>query len=199
MLHEFISANRAELVTRCRAKVAVRVDPPPTPAEIDHGVPMFLGQLLDQLRDGPATDMKIAETAAQHGHDLLLQGYTVSQVVHDYGDVCQAVTELAVERRVAISSGDFQTLNRCLDNAIAGAVTEFGRPDADQSKHNDGADSAQHVTVMRDLLKTLQISKVAFEAIRSGRVGIAGSTAAVLTLGLDTALDLAQRRLAEAK
>ena len=61
----------------------------------------------------------------EHGHDLLLQGFTISQVVHDYGDVCQSVTDLAVETDAPISSDDFRTLNRCLDDAIAGAVTEY--------------------------------------------------------------------------
>ena len=40
---------------------------------------------------------EIDKTAVQHGHDLHRQGLTLSQVVHDYGDVCQAITELAVE------------------------------------------------------------------------------------------------------
>ena len=51
----------------------------------------------------------------------------MSQVVHDYGDVCQSVTDLAVEVNAPISTDDFRTLNRCLDEAIAGAVTEYGR------------------------------------------------------------------------
>ena len=50
MLHEFISANRDEIIRRCRAKVATRSIPPPTEAEIDHGVPVFLDQLVDALR-----------------------------------------------------------------------------------------------------------------------------------------------------
>jgi hypothetical protein len=56
-----------------------------------------------------------------------------------YGDVCQSITDLAVETRAPISSDDFRTLNRCLDDAIAGAVTEFAREqdigrDADTSE-----------------------------------------------------------------
>ena len=42
---------------------------------------------------------------------MLRQGFTVSHVVHDYGDVCQAITELAVELNGAISMDDFRTLN----------------------------------------------------------------------------------------
>ena len=32
-----------------------------------------------------------------HGHDLLSQGCTIAQVVKDYGDVCQSISELAIE------------------------------------------------------------------------------------------------------
>ena len=127
MLHEFIAVNRREIIRRCRAKVSARSIPPPTEAEIDHGVPVFLDQLREALRVGQTTSPEISKSAIQHGHDLLRQGFTVSQVVHDYGDVCQAITELAVELNISISTDDFRMLNRCLDDAIAGAVTEYGR------------------------------------------------------------------------
>ena len=77
----------------------------PTDVEIDHGVPVFLDQLVDALRLGLKSSPEIGRSAVQHGHHLLLQGFTVSQVVHDYGDVCQAITELAVEMSAPISTG----------------------------------------------------------------------------------------------
>ena len=43
VLHEFIAVNRDEIISRWRAKVSARSTPPPTEAEIDHGVPVFLG------------------------------------------------------------------------------------------------------------------------------------------------------------
>jgi C4-dicarboxylate-specific signal transduction histidine kinase len=46
-----------------------------------------------------------------------------------YGELCQAITDLAVERDAPFSVEEFCTLNRCLSNAIAiaiaDAVTEF--------------------------------------------------------------------------
>jgi hypothetical protein len=69
----------------------------------------------------------IGRTAARDGHRLQLQGFTVSQVVHDYGDVCQSITDLTLQLNAPISVEDFRTLNRCLDDAIASAVTEYGR------------------------------------------------------------------------
>src|SRR4029434_4517584 len=133
MLYEFITLNREEIITRCRAKVATRSMPPPSEAEINHGVPLFLDQLVDMLRSGGTSTLAIGATAGQHGHDLLLKGFTVSQVVHDYGDVCQTVTDLALETNAPISTEDFRTLNRCLDEAIASAVTMYER--ASQQTH----------------------------------------------------------------
>ena len=126
-LHEFIAENREEIIRRCRAKVATRSMPPPTEEEINHGVPLFLDQVVDALRLGLRSSAEIERSAGQHGHELLLKGFTVSQVVMDYGDVCQSVTGLAVEMNAPISTDDFRTLNRCLDDAIAGAVTQFGQ------------------------------------------------------------------------
>jgi hypothetical protein len=50
MLHEFLTANREELVMRCRAKVTKRAAPQPTTIELEHGVPLFLEQLIAALR-----------------------------------------------------------------------------------------------------------------------------------------------------
>jgi hypothetical protein len=52
MLYEFITLNREEIITRCRAKVATRSMPPPSETEINHGVPLFLDQLVAMLRSG---------------------------------------------------------------------------------------------------------------------------------------------------
>ena len=74
MLHEFVAANREELIRRCRAKVEVRSVPPPTPAELEFGVPRFLDQLVDALRESPRVAPRDSRSAAQHGRDLQLQG-----------------------------------------------------------------------------------------------------------------------------
>lgn len=41
---------------------------------------------------------EIGRTAALQGAEFLRLGYTLDQVVHGYGDVCQAITTLAVEQ-----------------------------------------------------------------------------------------------------
>src|SRR5687768_147290 len=184
MLEQFIEINREDIISRCRAKVATRSVPPPTASEIDHGVPLFLDQLVAALRGGGTKqNTEITKSAVLHGRDLLLQGFTVSQVVHDYGDVCQSITDLAMELNAPISTDDFRTLNRCLDDAIAGAVTEFGRGRTSQGIEGEVARGSERLGFLAHELRNLtNTALLAFEALKTGSVGIAGNTGAVLQL-----------------
>jgi hypothetical protein len=100
---------------------------------------------------------------------LFRQGVVIEQVVHDYGDVCQSITELAVELDAPVTTDDFRLLNRCLDNAIADSVSEFAR----QAKERDAGDKAGASLELRNLLFT---AITGFEALQTGSVGIAGNT-----------------------
>jgi hypothetical protein len=184
-LYEFIDRNRDEIIRRCRAKVAKRSAPPPTEAEINRGVPLFLDQLGEELRHGPSKTHEISTSAKKHGHDLLLKGFTISQVVHDYGDVCQSVTDLAVETAAPIKTEDFRTLNRCLDDAIAGAVTEYAH---EQDVTRDGES--------HELRLLLQTAITAFEVLQTGNVGIGGSTGAMVLRSLRSIEALLDRKSA---
>jgi signal transduction histidine kinase len=198
MLEDFIAANRDLLIERCRAKVAARSMPPPTAAEIDHGVPVFLDQLRNALR-GVGHEADIADSAVLHAHDLLLQGFTISQVVHDYGDVCQAITELAVDLSAPISTDDFRLLNRCLDDAIAAAVTQYGR-ERQQSQENESIRANERLGFFaHELRNLLTTATFAFNALKTGNVGVGGSTGAVLGRTLGRLQSLVGRSLAEVR
>jgi len=200
MLFEFVTLYREEIIHRCRAKVASRSVPPPTAAEIDHGVPLFLDQLVDALRLGQSSSPEISQTALLHGHDLLLQGFTLSQVVHDYGDVCQSITELAVETRAPISTEDFGMLNGCLDSAIAGAVTQYGRERNQSTLDGETVRENERLGFFTHELKNLMHTAIlAFEIVKSGNVGVAGTTGTVLHRSLLGARDLIARSLAETR
>jgi signal transduction histidine kinase len=200
MLHEFIAVYREEIIRRCRAKVATRSVPPPTDAEIDHGVPVFLDQLMDALRLGLTSSPEIGQSAVKHGHDLLLQGFTVSQVVHDYGDVCQSITELAVEKNAPIGTDDFRMLNRCLDDAIAGAVTQYGRERNQSTLEREAARGSERLGFFAHELRNLVHTAImAFEVLKTGNVGVAGSTGTVLDRSLMGLRALIGRSLAEVR
>jgi hypothetical protein len=184
-LEEFIGVNRRELITRCRGKVLKRASPDSAPGDEEtNGVPRLLDQVVEELRHGVSVTDEITETATKHGRDLLLQGFTVGQVVHGYGDICQSVTELAVELDAPIAADDFRTLNRCLDVAIAGAVTEHAR---NHGRLDDGGSA--------ELLALTDTALIALDMLRRGSVGVSGATGAVLQRTLAEIRNIAERRL----
>ena len=197
MLRDFVIENRIELIRRCREKVSKRIVPNDLPFVADHGVPLFLQQLVDTLQlehtprsrehaEGGATPAPttIGRAAALHGAELLALGYSVDQVVHGYGDVCQSITALAVERNYAISTNDFRTLNRCLDNAIADAVTSYGA--ARQVSADKQAVTQQHQLLVyaNEQRRLVDIALQALSAIRTGNVGLSGATGTLLQFAL---------------
>jgi diguanylate cyclase (GGDEF)-like protein len=159
MLHDLLMTNRALLIDRCLAMVASRSSPKLTRPELAHGIPIFLDQVaktlaIEQqtpfvgdeivLRNSTGFGTDVAATATLHGRDLYEQGFSVEQVIRDYGDVCQAVTGLAAEVGAPILAIEFRTFNRCLDDAIAGAVAEYSQlKDAQTTTADTGAINAE--------------------------------------------------------
>lgn len=200
MLHEFVTTYRDAIIARSREKLAAREWPRASKDELENGVPVFLGQLADALREDtsgkpPSSTSAIGVTATSHGRALLALGFTVSQVVHDYGDICQAVTELALEQNAPITTEEFKTLNGCLDTAIAEAVTEHARITA-ESRSTDVERTGHAAHETRDLLNT---ALLAFESLKRGAVAVNGSTGAVLGRSLLSLRDLVETTLTDVR
>ncbi len=132
--------------------------------------------------------------------DDIITRFTVSQVVDDYGDVCQTVTDLALESNAPISTEDFRMLNRCLDEAIAGAVTMYTR-ESQESRSEDATrrDNERLGFLVHELRNLVNTAVIAFEALKSGKVAIGGSTGAVLNRSLTGLRDLVARTIEEVR
>ena len=218
MMHEFLSAHREELIERCRVKVAERLAPKATQHELEHGIPLFLDQLIKTLQveqsaepmqsrkvsgpsgGGHAASSEMGEAAAIHGRDLSRSGFTVDQVVHDYGDLCQAITDLACELQAPIEIDEFRTLNRCLDNGIAVAVTEFNyQRDFLVAEKYAEATNTRLGFFAHELRNLLNSATLALTAIKTGDIGVNGATGAVLERSLIGLRNLIDRSLSEVR
>ncbi|WP_242394789.1 sensor histidine kinase [Anaeromyxobacter oryzisoli] len=209
MRHEFLTRHRDAIIDRARAKVAARLVPLASPIELTDGVPAFLAQLTELLREesrpSPAAVVsttvgrahEVLGTSADLQGDVLLRGgLSVAQVVEGYGDVCQAITEHAAETNATVSVDEYHTLNLCLDVATARAVTAFSgardRRTATQETERLGVLAHE----MRNLLST---ALLAYQALKSGAVGVDGSTGAVLGRSLRGLRDIIDRSLTEVR
>jgi hypothetical protein len=209
MLHQFLTQNRQLIIERCRDKVLKRLEHAELSEATDHGVPLFLQQLVYTLQLEQTTHIRAADgeptpaptdigrSAALHGAELLRRGLSIDQVVHDYGDVCQSVTALASEQQVLISTDEFRTLNRCLDNAIADAVTAYGT--ARQVSIDRRAESSQQrlLDFATEHRRLADIAIQSLNAVKTGNIGIGGATGTLLAHALDELRSLTDRTLPE--
>lgn len=198
VLHDFVTRYREDILTRTRQKLEGRPAQVRVPGGLENGVPLFLTQLSETLKEElsgkQSMDKALGQAAARHGAELLSLGLTVSEVVHTYGDICQAVTELAVERQMPISTSEFHTLNRCLDTAIAEAVTEHARLTAEWRTSGEVERLAQVAHEMRNHLNSAML---AFDSLKRGMVAVNGSTGAVLGRSLLALQEVVDSTLAD--
>jgi hypothetical protein len=210
MLQQFIVSHRPALIRHCRDKVAARFAPARIPDAIDNGVPLFIDQLIKALTLRPTATPKrgepgdevpfppeIRNSAALHGADLLRRGFTIDQVVHDYGDACQAITELAVKLEQPIDADDFRILNGCIDNAIAGAVTSFVNASQTAANDLDAKRNERLSGLTDDHRRLVDVAIHSFGAIKTGNVGMTGATGALLMHALQELRSLSETPLGD--
>ena len=218
MMHTFLSNNRNELISRCKMKVSQRPRRGATDEQLKNGVPLFLDQLIRTLiaessqEDDVALQVsgpsggdilalsEIGVGATAHGKALLGLGFTVDQVVHDYGDLCQSITELAYERDAPFSVEEFRTLNRCLDNAIADAVSEFSaQRDASLVDRLSSEANERLGFLVHEVRNALQMANLAVRAMELGSLAFTGATGSVLKRSLASMRNLVDSSLAEVR
>jgi signal transduction histidine kinase len=145
---------------------------------------------------GRPYDVEVARSAGAFGKELQLLGYTLSHVVHAYGAICQSITQIAIAKEAVISNEEFRELNRCLDTAIAGAVTGFHAESAEG--HNTR--ETEHLGFLaHELRNGLAIVNTSLRVIKNGTVGFGGSTGQVLDRALKQLQELIDRSLAEVR
>lgn len=226
MLYQFLLENRETILKKTEEKTIEIAGNRASSQHLREGLPVFFLQLLEVLRfesieklqkidvramalgadhnDEPAIakasahpgDEALARAAGSNGRELLKLGYTLSHVVHTYGAICQSITELAMHQNAEISSKEFHNLNRCLDIAIAGAVTEY---QAKEDSIKDNREVERLGFLAHELRNVLSSVTISLQMIRRGTVGSEGSTGKVLDRSLKRFEELIDRSLTEVR
>lgn len=226
MLYYFLTKNQEKILNMTEQKTMALAGIRPSSAQLKKGLPIFFEQLKEVLllegsdnfrtsdtnamvqaaiasdepalaiADGHPSEALVAESAGKHGIELLRLGYTLSHVVHAYGDMCQAITELATEMKESITPAEFHDLNRCLDTAIAGAVTAFEEQNSIKTSDNQ----VEHLGFLaHELRNALTSVNFSIQLIKLGTVGFGGNTGKVLDRGLKRIEYLIDKSLTEVR
>ena len=200
-LHGFLINKRVEILAASEKRVVALAALRPTSEQLQNGLPLFLDKLVDVLSKnlnavGKQDEAEISDTASSHGRELLRLGYTLTHVVHSYGAMCQAITEVASETHAPVTAMEFHHLNRCLDIAIAGAVTEF---ESKRNLENKNREVIHLGAVAHELRNGLNRARISFQMLSKGMVGLGGSTSRVLEHSLEEMSVLINRSLSEVR
>lgn len=200
-LRDFLRENRTAILVLSEERTVALAALRPVSDELQKGLPIFFDQLIGILDKNKAIvsikdERELLKASGQHGKELLRLGYTLSHVVHAYGAICQAVTEVASKMSAPITAPEFHNLNRCLDIAIAGAVTEFEAGRNIQTRTQE----VEHLGMLaHELRNSLNRAIMASEMMAKGIVGGSGSTARVLAHSLNEMHVFLDRSLSEIK
>ncbi|MHC5747296.1 MAG: sensor histidine kinase [Nostoc sp.] len=208
MLHEFLLAERDEILALCSKKITGLGDSMSSSDEMERGLPVFYDELIEVLRADADIDESREEhnnsiesvhraAAERRGKESLKLGYSISQVVHGYGALCQAITQYIQENSSEITSPrEFNRLNFCLDIAIAEAVTEFNR----NQRENAERDEVQRLGFLaHELRNALTSAILASQLIITGKVGTNGSTSRILENAHNRMRNIIDRSLVEVR
>jgi len=210
MLHDFLKNHRHQLIDRCKRSATARASTDVIGLQTKFGIPLFLEQLIETLeaehrdefgeadkisgrKSGSSRKSQIGSAGLEHGRELFRNGLSVEQVVHAYGDLCQAITGLALELDAPIETTEFKTLNRCLDDVIADAVTEYFHQRELINADREAQALNQRIGFLaHELRNHINTATMALRVIKSGQAGFAGALGGVLDrslIGLRTLID----------
>jgi len=201
MLHDFLTRERSTILQEAKEKALDMQGTRVTSAAVEEGWGIFYDELVGLLkRDQPfefhAEKGLHTLTAAKQGKEYLKLGYTISEVVHSYGIICQAITSLATKLGFEITAREFQQLNLSLDTAIAESVSEYRKIG---TENVDRAEIKRLGYLAHELRNCLQSATIALEMIESGIVGVKSGTGGMLQTSLTKMADLIDVALTEVR
>jgi len=201
MLHDFLTRERTAIINVAKQKAIESQGTRLTSGALEEGWGIFYDELIGLLkRDEPfefhSEKGIYTAVAEKHGEEYLRLGYTISEVVHSYGLICQAITGLATELGFEITPREFRQLNLSLDTAIAESVSEFEKV---RRKAVDRAEIQRLGYLSHELRNCLQSATLSYEMIESGVVGVRSSTGSVLQTSLKKMAELIDTALTEVR
>ena len=200
-LHRFLDEHRDEILEMTRHRIA-ESSPSGTEADLLDSIPELYDEVIAALRRDAghrAETTANEQAAAAHGARRLRLGFTIRDLVHDYGALCNAITEKA-EHEGDITPKEYQVLNQVLDTAVAAAVTEYAdQREMDRERRAD-LRAAEHLGfVAHELRNAISTAMLSFDAIRHGQVSVGGRTSNVLERSLLRLRALIDRSLTEVR
>ena len=173
MLADFIADNREEIVTRYQSKSAIGPPSNALDAGRAYAALVFIEELLDSMRDPKHG------TPMRHEGDTVLEERLIVPRAIQCRDICQSIADLAMEMNMPIDVADFANLDRCCDDAVAHAITECVS-DRSQMAQDSVAAGSERLHGQHKVRQLVDAALLSFDVLRTGTVGLDGTTGRLL-------------------
>jgi signal transduction histidine kinase len=204
MLYEFIENHREEIQSIAYRKSLERGGVEASPEELGNTTTLFIAQVLDQLRqdagvENTASPSGVSDSAENRGAALHDRRRSPSEIVFDYGAVCDAITTVAIRYEAGVTAQEYRTLNLLIDGAVASALEGYSRQrsrsDAER-RHERTQELGEFSHELRNVLNT---ALFAYGAIERGPLAVGSRTGQALGRALSRMRDLIDRSLVEVR
>ncbi len=148
------------------------------------------------LRDPIGGTSIILSTAKKQGGEMQKSGASIAEVVHQYRGVRECIADLISARASTITNEEIRAMHRCLDDAIAAAVTEFLRLRDHLLARNE---IERFAALAHELRNLLNAALLAYHMLREGTARSGDRTTGVLGRSLMGLREIINRSLASAR
>jgi hypothetical protein len=115
--------------------------------------------------------------ARLHGSARRSSGGPIEALVGDFGALCDAICVVASDGGIDLSPTDVRTMNLFVDGNIAAALEAYACDEGD-------GDDSPDIDLVLAVGNAVSVARAAFDALRSGRVGINSRTGVMLERSL---------------
>lgn len=173
---DILTQHEVELASRAARRALSRGSAVAT-AVLQHRTPVLLRHLANAMGGSNDEIQRLGQSAARHGHDVMRNGCSIAHVVHAYGDIYHAVTDLAHSLQVALPAEELERFQTLLEDALACAASEYDRQQlASASQHS----AAHWRTFEYEFRQLLNVAMLCFDgACLSGTFDLNPSAKAV--------------------
>jgi signal transduction histidine kinase len=189
-----LKSKREEILLLCKRKIMeFSPDAAAREGDLELGLPQLLDRIVGALNE---TDSSEIPLDAPRPPTSALLGMDVTELVHDYGALGDAITAVAEREGASISARQYQLLNHCLDARIAEAVARYASERDRELQHQ----AAEHLGfIAHELRNALATAMVSLEVLRKGPAAMSSSTAGVLERSLFRLQELIDQSLLEVR
>jgi signal transduction histidine kinase len=194
-LHDFMSANRDQLLTLALVKIKEK-GATGSDEDILAGTPEVFDEIVKALRRHAGVSAESAvfdDVAGSAGRSRAEHRQRVGLVAYGIGAISASIGELGARKGLRFAAAEYQVFNESIDESTADAIEEYERY---QRERQDFEHSKRVGFLAHEIRNSLASAVMAYTTLQRGVMGINSKTGSILGRSLASIENLIRQTLA---